>query len=170
MEKHSDIVDNIANWTALWAEASKKFAKPQVDAQTVLEHLLPEQKTAQAEPTTYDLVQAAYNIDRVFGKKGLNESNGHKEAGEEHLNPVYKNTLGPDQELKVTPNFTDGDVLRELNGLKLSLHALEDKINSAYALGKEKEEDSLRKELEKVRSKVEELSAKIMPHPTKDPT
>lgn len=170
MEKHSDNVENIANWTTLWAEASKKFRKPQMDAQTVLENLLPEQKTTQSEPTTYDMVKAARNIDRVFGKKPLNEAEGHKEAGEEHLNPVYKNTLGPDQELKVTPNFTDGDILRELNSLKLSLHALEDKINSAYALGKEKEEDSLRKELEKVRSKVDELSAKIIPHPTKDPT
>jgi hypothetical protein len=85
-----------------------------------------------------------------------------------NLNPTHFATIGPDTAPHVTPEFSDGPMLRELHALKIALHNLEDKINAAFGLTQESEEKKLRREVTSIRSKIDELSNKIAPHPVDD--
>lgn len=81
-------------------------------------------------------------------------------------NPTMLSSSGKDQALRVTPNFTDGKELVELNNIKLAIDQLECKLNAAETLG-EKTSSFLSK-LKEMRSKFEELSNAIQPNPAKE--
>ena len=175
MDKHQNTVDDLKNWQDLWSSASKKFNKQPQNIDAVVTRLCPPEKNSERPLELYEMFVVSDNIDRIFGKPCDETVNGPKDVtksinGEIMVNPTHFASLGKDQELRVTPNFTDGDVLRELNALKLALHILEDKVNTAYAVGTEKQENTLRKEMDSIRSKVEELSNKMTPHPIEDPS
>lgn len=78
-------------------------------------------------------------------------------------NPVKLTTTGPDQDLTVTPNFSDGKELRELHDLKLKIEDLERKFHEAEVKNNSKKENSLNKEIASIRNKIEELSNSLNP-------
>lgn len=187
-------------WEKLWQDAQDKFknltpAKPEpASFNPRMEYGpgVPESQRSEEPqvftedrsraPSHREIFKWAQNVDRIFSKKNEAATNIQRDDGEDlpaivkkmtqsdyELNPVTPNSLGPDNALRVS-NFADGDALRELSSLKIQLHNLQDKFNSAMAIGSEKEENNLQKEVENLRSKVEELSNKLAPHPIKSVT
>lgn len=150
MSQHKSLVDEMKSWQDEWVKVSEDFQKPQCIVDAIEEHNLYKNLHEEKKMATNG-AEVAKSLDTQFT-----------------VNPTHFATLGNDQDLRVTPNFSDGPLLRELNALKLSLYELEGKVNAAYAQDEEKKENSLRKELDSVRSKVDELSNKLTPHPIDD--
>lgn len=128
-------------------KVSEDFQKPQV--------IVDAKKSRNQMRNLHDAVDSAQDVVKDLD-------------GDFMLNPTHFATVGKDQDLHVTPEFSDGEVIRELHSMKLSLHALEDKINAAYGRGEEKTQNNLRKEVASIRSKIDELSNKLAPHPIDD--
>lgn len=74
-------------------------------------------------------------------------------------NPVHPNTLGADNDVKVTQNWTDGDELRELVSLKNSLYELESKMNSLEGEGKDA--SKVIAQIKKIKTEIDNLSNEI---------
>lgn len=74
-------------------------------------------------------------------------------------NPLYHYSAGKDQDLHVTPNWTDGEGLTELHDMKIKLHQLEGKLNAMIGEGKpDRQVRQLESELRKLRDRLDELS------------
>lgn len=85
-----------------------------------------------------------------------------------HVNPVKFNSVGRDQDLRVTKNWIDGEELVELARLKSMLYALESDFLRADTLGEKT--DSIKKRLEEIQNKCHELSERLTPDPKTDVT
>ncbi len=129
--EHNNSVEQMQQWQDDWSSVCNQFQKPQIIADAI------------------DDASFFRNLHDAYDPKN----------DDVPINPVDTFSLGKDQDLESSDNFTDGDKLRELNSIKVSLHALEDKINTAAGLGKD--ENNLMKQVEAIRSKIDELSNKL---------
>lgn len=74
-------------------------------------------------------------------------------------NPIYYYSAGKDQDLHVTPNWSDGKELVELHDLKIKLHQLEGKLNAMIGVGKpDTQVKKLEQELRTLRDRLDDLS------------
>lgn len=90
----------------------------------------------------------------------LNENKTKKIA--KSSNPVDYVNLGKDAKNQPTEDWTEGDSLTKLNELKKKLYDLEVKFLSKHAMGvEEKELDSVKKEMEKVSTIIDQISDKM---------
>jgi hypothetical protein len=97
-----------------------------------------------------------------FGKKMA------KKLGDTEFspNPVHFASIGADSDLRVTPNFTDGDDLRQLARLKSLLYDLESELLGTDIRGGSTE--PIRIKMMAVRRQCESLSQRLIPDPKKD--
>ncbi len=79
-------------------------------------------------------------------------------------NPVYPNSLGKDQDLIVTPNWSDGKDLIELHNMKISLHALENKLNTAWANQNSKNVGKIQEQIRNLKRQIDDLSDSLPPN------
>lgn len=77
-------------------------------------------------------------------------------------NPIHFASVGKDQDVVVSDNFSDGKELRELNDLKKIVEKMERDLHSSEVFG-DQSRKKIEKKLNKVREMVEELSQKIVP-------
>ena len=159
--------DTMRHFQALWDEAKQglkaesvvpetESRTPEVDAAELLEDR--RTSAAQGEMDFRDMLLVSENIDKIF-----NERSESAEKVDSAPNPIEPWTKGSDQELNVTPNFSDGDVLRELNDLRVKIEGLERELHGAEVLGTAKQEKSVQKEIASIRSKIDELSQLLTP-------
>jgi hypothetical protein len=85
-----------------------------------------------------------------------------------NVNPIKFNSVGRDQDLRVTKNWTDGKELSELARMKSLLFSLESDFLRADALGETTY--SIKKKLREIQEKCHELSEKLTPDPKTDVT
>jgi hypothetical protein len=83
-------------------------------------------------------------------------------------NPVYYYSHGKDQDLHVTPNWSNGEQLEAVTKAKLELFELENKINALEGQGKWSNKD-LEKKIEELRDRLDNLSDELAPGILEDP-
>jgi hypothetical protein len=71
-------------------------------------------------------------------------------------NPILPSSVGKDQEMKVTANWSDGKELRELSDLKMRLEKLESQMNAKEGLGQKT--DSMQAKIDSLKQQIDELS------------
>lgn len=80
------------------------------------------------------------------------------------FNPVYPNTIGKDQDLKVTKNWAmGGEELTQLEDLKKRLHSLESEL-SKLGINKpatDKADSTLQKSIDDLKKQVDDLSDRL---------
>lgn len=81
-------------------------------------------------------------------------------------NPIHFASKGVDNKLRVTPNWTDGDELRELARLKSLMYDLESEYLGADTRGEDAE--PIRVRLVKIQKQCEAMSQNLTPDPKKD--
>lgn len=90
--------------------------------------------------------------------EGKNSSSDNVDVADElsgSHNPVYPNTVGKDQDTKVTQNWgVGGKEHFDLESLKLDLHKLQDK----FAEMDEGDQDSIQKKIDKIKKEIDDLS------------
>ena len=121
-----------------------------------------------------DMLILSDDIDRVFHPERFNEAKRSEVAEKTKLaaksaNPVPITTVGKDQDVVVTKDAMDGPVLRELSEIKIKLEALERRMHDAYIHGNDKQENSLKKEAENLRDKIEKLCDELSPDKVTNP-
>lgn len=84
------------------------------------------------------------------------------------FNPVYPNTAGKDQDIKVTQNWgVGGKELNDLEDLKKRLHELEVKLNTAGILPKKgkktknEDENTIQKSINDLKKQIDQLSDEL---------
>ena len=121
-----------------------------------------------------DMLILSNDIDRVFHPERFNEER-HPEVAKrsdkaaKSANPVPITTVGKDQDVVVTKDVMDGPALRELSEIKIKLEALERRMHDAYIHGNDKQENSLKKEAENLRDKIEKLCDELSPDKVTNP-
>ncbi len=171
--------DQMREFQALWDAASGKMESEPIHPKPARQipevspnELLEERRRSSSEEAMpwRDMLLVADNIDKIFGE-GQAEVKDMAQRGLESPNPIEPWTVGKDQkdtDTIVTPNFTDGDALRELGELRIRVEIIERELHSAHVVGTQKEENKLQKEVDSIRLKIEELSEKLAPKPFED--
>jgi hypothetical protein len=92
------------------------------------------------------------------------------EKGEEiaaAAHPIHPSTRGDDSRAHVTGEFADGKKLREINDMKISLHALQGKLNANPkfgAYGKEAPQiTKIQDQIDEIKEKIDNLSNSLSP-------
>jgi hypothetical protein len=83
-----------------------------------------------------------------------------------NVNPTHFASKGADNKLRVTPNWTDGDELRELARLKAMMYDLESEMLGTDIRGGDVE--PIRVRLVKIQKQCESLSQRLIPDPKTD--
>lgn len=83
-------------------------------------------------------------------------------------NPTNPWTTGKDQRRKVTPNWTEGEELEELDKLKRSLYDLEVKLSGPDGLREDKDNSEVISKLDKLKKDIDELSDALAPQSWQD--
>ncbi len=83
-----------------------------------------------------------------------------------NVNPLHFSSKGNDSKLRVTPNWTDGDELRELARLKALMYDLESELLGTDIRGGDSE--PIRVRLVKIQKQCESMSQKLIPDPKTD--
>jgi hypothetical protein len=78
-----------------------------------------------------------------------------------HINPIHPASVGDDSKLRVTPNWTDGDELRQLAKLKALMYDLESELLGTDVRGGNAE--PIRIKLIGIQKQCEALSQKLIP-------
>lgn len=86
----------------------------------------------------------------------------------ESPNPIDAETVGVDSRNKVTPNWSEGKELLELDNLKKSLYELECKLSGPEGLKSEEENSDVLDKLDKLKKDIAELSDSLIPGGWKD--
>ncbi len=171
--------DQMREFQALWDAASGQMEDepihpkparptPEVSPNEILDER--RRSSGEGEMPWRDMLLVADNIDKIFGE-GKEEVKDMAQQGLRSPNPIEPWTAGKDQkdtDTIVTPNFTDGDALRELSNLRIRVEMIERDLHSAHVVGTKKEENKLQKEVDSIRLKIEELSEKLAPRPFED--
>jgi len=179
--KPSDF-EQLAKWQQMWDQASSKFEteparplKPEPEEEISDIDLIREHQGKSIKLDNRTIYRLAQNIDKVFKKDVVEEgfTDSHKVArnlDKDYMtNPTHFASVGKDQKLRVTPNFTDGPFLRELSDLKIQIEALEREVHTAAVSDRGKLENKLRAQVDSIRNRIEELSDIISaPHPIED--
>lgn len=83
-----------------------------------------------------------------------------------NVNPTHFASKGQDSKMRVTPNWTDGDELRELAKLKALMYDLESEMLGTDIRGGDPEPIRIR--LVRLQKQCESLSQKLIPDPKTD--
>lgn len=81
-------------------------------------------------------------------------------------NPIHFASVGMDQKMRVTPNWTSGTALSALAKLKVAMHDLENEMLTAEAMGGNV--DTLEARLDKLQKEFHTLSQSIVPNTKND--
>lgn len=112
------------------------------------------------------------NIDKdpLQSKTAEDEDEGNRETPDKNdlgektkkmantANPTIPSTIGKDQRPVVTGEWGDGKKLREINDMKISLHALQGKLNAHPRFGAYGKESP---QITKIQDQIDELIEKI---------
>jgi hypothetical protein len=83
-----------------------------------------------------------------------------------NVNPITPSSVGDDAKLRVTPNWTDGDELRQLAKLKALMYDLESELLGTDIRGGKSE--PIRVKLLGIQKQCEALSQRLIPDPKTD--
>lgn len=97
---------------------------------------------------------------------GKDLSSGPGKGVKFNVNPLHFASKGDDSKLRVTPNWTDGDELRELARLKSLMYDLESEMLGTDIRGGDAE--PLRVRLVKIQKQCEAMSQRLIPDPKTD--
>lgn len=78
-------------------------------------------------------------------------------------NPLRPGTLGKDQNLNVTQNWSSGKELEELARMKLDLHNLEDKLNTSDMQQTDANSDKIMNKIKQLKRDIDEISDLLPP-------
>lgn len=81
-------------------------------------------------------------------------------------NPIHFASVGMDQKMRVTPNWTSGTALAALAKMKAAMYDLESEMLTAEAMGGDV--TTLETRLEKLQKEFHKLSQSIVPNPAND--
>lgn len=184
------------HWQKQWDVASAQFAKdfaeelaktqPQQQPPTSWLTNTPldrdyQEKEPEGDPSWHDIYARSQNIDGLLTEADARGSKGEKKPEPSFggftptkTNPTQQSTIGPDGldpdgGVRVTPNWSDSDDLRELDDIKRRIEAMERKCH-AEEFKSEKPSGKLRQQLESLRDRVQKLSEKINRTPEVDVT
>ena len=115
------------------------------------------------------MVEKFANLQESLTNSNVSELKNMIKQQQGNLDALTDKIKGKDQELRVTPNFSDGDNLRELSQLKMELEALERKVHASEVTG-EGSVTSIQKQVDGLRQKVENLSNLLTPNQEEDVT
>ena len=110
-----------------------------------------------------ELFQESYAPEKLDGAK-----NHPAVRRASNANPVEPWTVGSDKHSHVTPNWTSGKELEELDGLKRSLYDLEVKLSGPDGLREDKDNTDVINKLDKLKKDIAELSDALAPHSWED--
>lgn len=177
MTKPLDSAEQILAWQSIWDTVSEKMReeparplKPEAP-ETFESEMLAEHRRAKNETLHWiDTYRLAQDVDRIFGKFNENKEEFGKtaEAMAKSPNPIHPTSVGADQDLRVTPNFSDGPILRQLSDLKIKIESLERDVHNSFVKKSESEENKLQKEVDSIRNKIIELSNQLARSPFDD--
>lgn len=114
-----------------------------------------------------DMLLVSENISKFINNKQLNENVDTKKIKDrtEKLanssNPIYPYGLNADQDVIVTPNFTDGSALRDLSDLKIRLEAIERQLHASQIYNDSGKENSFFKQVDSIKKQIEKLNNEI---------
>lgn len=187
MDQHSQF----NNWMNLWDKAQEKWADE--TPQKPVKHTnffglqnnpVPEEASVTPEEgaywrSVYDRAEeikepVLFTEEETEGWRKLLTPPGKDVTFFHH--PQHVSSVGMDQgkspyePTRVAPNFTDGKELRELNDLKVKLEKLESTLLSKeIKAGKANvPAKDYKVELDKLRSKIDDLSDRLTPEPAQD--
>lgn len=187
--------DNFEKWMAQWAQAEKEIAEE--ESKKVVEQ--PRTSFFTNSPSAEDFAASeegsddwrdiyqramevdysedslltdsvAYAGEEGFGKQiplGTPPSPGGKKVFTNQ--PVHFSSVGTDQDMRVTDNWSDGKELLELDEMKRKIEEMERRFHESDVLNKG-DRSKIQSELDSLRSRVEKLSEKISSNPQKDLT
>jgi hypothetical protein len=177
MTKFQSATEEIAYYQDLWDRAQNQTGfTPQYEDQPEPEQEMPAtQRVEQLHESSRrnldlrDMLILSDDIDRVFHPERYTEAKDMEiikatEKAARSPNPVQITSVGKDQEVVVTPDWTYGPVLSQIAELKIKLEALERQAHTANVNANERQEAGLNKEVASLRAKVEELCEKLVPH------
>lgn len=131
------------------------------------------------EPSWRDIYYRSQNIGGLITEAGVKFDKGETKPNVSFggftptkTNPTTQSSVGPDGvgpdgHVRVTPNWSDGDDLRELDDIKRRLETMERKHHKEEVMS-EKPAGGLKKQLESLRDRVQKLSEKINRSPEVD--
>lgn len=168
--------DNMEKWTTLWEKARKEgvfnnaprppVTSPQEHAESLCEEFKGGPRKKSEVPKVQE-VDAKYweSLHQLAGTQRYHEDADVVAKSKDLANapnPVHHNTHGKDQDLHVTPNWTDGEKLKKLSELKLKLHKLGDEL-AAVVGGDGKKSAAVGKKLETLNKQFDDLSNSLQP-------
>jgi hypothetical protein len=184
--------DQFDKWVAMWDKVRAEFdadeKKEPVETKNSyfgMHHGYPadepvsetEQKMITESSHWRDVYYRAQQISTPFTEE--NENFGAKGPGPDNKkftqNPVHFASHGQDASpspydpVRVTPNFTDGKELVELNDLKVKLEKLESSLLAADIKSGSGTPDWM-SQLDKLRKQIDGLSDRLTPNPVEDVT
>lgn len=181
MEKETEALNN---WMEQWNKALQKeaFKAPVVQADNIeLPKKSKKSDLIQDCDATYwrmiaggnvDLVKES-NEDKVKSTMPVEKFDG-KTPGQVtdelggNAHPIQQRSRGQDSRSHITPNFTCGVELVELNNMKKELEQLESKMNAADAFAESKDAANIQKEIEGLWKKIDKLSNYLNPDFVRD--
>ncbi len=180
-------------WQKKWDLAAEEFAKDYLNSIEKSKHNPTswltntpmdrdyEETDLEADPAWGDIYNRSHEINGLLTEADIKGSKGEKKPiasfggfTPTKTNPTQQSTIGADQEdpeggIRVTPNWSDGDDLRELDDIKRRIEAMERKHHEVE-VRTEKPDNDLKKQLESLRDRVKKLSEKINREPETDVT
>lgn len=138
----------------------------------------PQRAELEEEPTWRDIFYRSQNIGGLINEVKYDKGETKPTASfggftPTKTNPTQQSTIGPDglasdgNGVRVTPNWSDGEDLRELDDIKRRIETMERKHHKEEVMS-EKPAVSLKKQLESLRDRVQKLSEKINRSPEVD--
>ena len=119
------------------------------------------------QPTIEDDPLASKPLKQQRDTPDEDELGGKSKELGNTANPIYPSSRGDDSRAHVTGEFADGKKLREINDMRLSLHALECKLNANPkfgAFGKESPEiKKIQGQIDEIKEKINHLSNSLSP-------
>ncbi len=181
-----DDKEQFAQWCDMWDKARAEFdkepkpkAKEPTHSYFGMQSFVPEDETPAEEKAdnwrdifhrANELSQHPEMLTEEFQKK---LSKGPGPGVKFTHNPIHFSSHGSDQSsspyepVRVTPNFTDGKELQELNDLKVKLEKLESSLLAADIKSGSGKADYM-SQLKNLRDKIDDLSNRLTPEPLDD--
>ncbi len=175
-------------WQKKWDLAAQEYAKEYTDSVSKSSWLTNtpserdyQEKELDTDPSWNDIYYRSQEISGLLTEADIKGSKGETKPipsfggfTPTKTNPTQQSTIGPDGEdpdggIRVTPNWSDGEDLRELDDIKRRLEAMERKHHEAE-VKTEAPANDLKKQLESLRDRIKKLSEKINREPETDVT
>lgn len=116
-----------------------------------------------------DAVNIAYAGSEGYGRESVpgNATTDEKKKKVYLNNPIHYASVGNDQDLRVSKNWSQGPELEELADVKKQVEEMERKFHDADVLEKS-DKSKLQTELNNLRERMHKLSQKVTPDPQED--